>query len=316
MGLRVELEMLAVLLLLTPLVSDGLVVPKCELMNLLMSTVPEDVVDREKLVADLVCHADMTSHFDTSRINQVPSQDRPRERKTRGAPKTTRLPTTTAKTTTKPPARTTAKTTTKPPARTTTETFTNPPAKASGGATTKFSPKASGGATTKFSPKASGEATTNSLSPKMESILVPMPLDAAHELINQTEEEMRPPSNYSATDYVMPTPPPPPSKFSPRSRRGLGGPWTLYGVFQLADRVACTSSGKPSLNICNLSCDKLTDDDITDDIDCVLTILNYKSDRKTNPDLKDEANKEFRTMIDMLRKTCPRMDYAQYLAEC
>ncbi|KAG7316010.1 hypothetical protein KOW79_020876 [Hemibagrus wyckioides] len=296
MGLRVEVEMLAVLLLLTPLMSDGLVVPKCELMNLLMSAVPEDVVDREKLVADLVCHADMTSHFDTSRINQVPPQDRPRERKTRGAPKTPRLPTTT-----KPPAKPTTKATTKPPARTTTEPIPNPP------------PKGSGGATTNPPPKGSGGATTNSLSPKMmESTQAPMP----HEPTNQTDEEMHPPSNDSATGHVTSPPPPPPPPFGPRTRRGIGGLWTMYGVFQLSDRIACTSPGKPSLNICNLSCDKLTDDDITDDINCVLAILNYKIDRKGNPDVNDESNKQFRTMVDMLRNTCPKIDYTQYFADC
>lgn len=38
-------------------------------------------------------------------------------------------------------------------------------------------------------------------------------------------------------------------------KRSVEGPWSLYGVFQLSNRVACTSPNKPSLNLCNLSCD-------------------------------------------------------------
>lgn len=51
MGIRVELEMLAVLLLLTPLVSDGLVMPKCQVVDQLMSNIPADVPDHDNLVA-------------------------------------------------------------------------------------------------------------------------------------------------------------------------------------------------------------------------------------------------------------------------
>lgn len=31
--------------------------------------------------------------------------------------------------------------------------------------------------------------------------------------------------------------------------------WTLYGLFQLPDRIACTSGATPSLNLCNVTCD-------------------------------------------------------------
>ncbi|KAL0202876.1 hypothetical protein M9458_000894 [Cirrhinus mrigala] len=49
--------------------------------------------------------------------------------------------------------------------------------------------------------------------------------------------------------------------------------WNLYGVFQLSDQVACDSGMKPSLNICNTSCTAFTDDDVTDDIACLSTII-------------------------------------------
>ncbi|TSK18038.1 RAC-gamma serine/threonine-protein kinase [Bagarius yarrelli] len=50
--------------------------------------------------------------------------------------------------------------------------------------------------------------------------------------------------------------------------------WTLYGLFQLPDRIACTTGLEPSLNLCSIDCDSLIDDDIQDDIMCVETILN------------------------------------------
>lgn len=51
MGIRVGLEMLAVLLILTPLVSKGMVMPKCEVVDQLMSAVLADVPGHDKLVA-------------------------------------------------------------------------------------------------------------------------------------------------------------------------------------------------------------------------------------------------------------------------
>ncbi|MCI4393905.1 hypothetical protein PGIGA_G00162910 [Pangasianodon gigas] len=269
MGNRVDLEMLAVLLLLTPIVSDGLVVPKCQLVDQLMLTVPPDVPDRETQVAKITCHADITSHFDTSIVNEVAPQDVIGKRKTRGAPK-----------------------------------VNNPPK------TTKPPPKSSTKPLPKTTQKPKAQSTT--LVPKLQDV-------TRGPMINQTNLPIHPQSNYSHTDYAM-APPPPPSFNStytdPRDKRGVGGLWKLYGLFQLADRVACTSPKKPSFNICNLSCDKLIDDDITDDINCVLTIIKSKPNRKTNPEGQEEATRLIRTMNDMLMNTCPNMDYTQYLAEC
>uniref|UniRef100_A0A9J8BC03 lysozyme n=1 Tax=Cyprinus carpio carpio TaxID=630221 RepID=A0A9J8BC03_CYPCA len=48
----------------------------------------------------------------------------------------------------------------------------------------------------------------------------------------------------------------------------------LYGVFQLSDQWACDSGMNPSLNVCNMTCSALTDDDVTDDIACLKTLMN------------------------------------------
>ncbi|XP_053471937.1 uncharacterized protein LOC128602269 [Ictalurus furcatus] len=43
----------------------------------------------------------------------------------------------------------------------------------------------------------------------------------------------------------------------------------LYGIFQLRD-ITCNSGSSYSLDLCQLSCSALTDDDITDDIACLM----------------------------------------------
>ncbi|KAL2086573.1 hypothetical protein ACEWY4_017632 [Coilia grayii] len=49
--------------------------------------------------------------------------------------------------------------------------------------------------------------------------------------------------------------------------------WTLYGIFQLPDRVMCDSGLVPSLNICQTNCSNFLDDDVDDDIACVEEII-------------------------------------------
>ncbi|KAL7852371.1 hypothetical protein SRHO_G00181560 [Serrasalmus rhombeus] len=46
----------------------------------------------------------------------------------------------------------------------------------------------------------------------------------------------------------------------------------LYGIFQLSDDVACQSGSKYSRNLCKLDCKDLINDDISDDIECLMTL--------------------------------------------
>nr|XP_055060330.1 uncharacterized protein LOC129444022 [Misgurnus anguillicaudatus] len=55
----------------------------------------------------------------------------------------------------------------------------------------------------------------------------------------------------------------------------------LLGIFQLNDRVACDSGSNQSLNICRMSCSDLTDDDITDDVGCLKTLITKISNTTT-----------------------------------
>ncbi|KAG7220262.1 hypothetical protein INR49_018318 [Caranx melampygus] len=72
-----------------------------------------------------------------------------------------------------------------------------------------------------------------------------------------------------------------PRRAVPMDRGGWGSkpspPTTdpkLYGLFQLSDQLACSSnSSAPSPNVCGLNCTSLIDDDISDDISCMLHIL-------------------------------------------
>ncbi|KAK5865433.1 hypothetical protein PBY51_019703 [Eleginops maclovinus] len=50
--------------------------------------------------------------------------------------------------------------------------------------------------------------------------------------------------------------------------------WTLYGLFQLSDHLVCSSGATLSPNrICEVFCSDLLDDDIQDDISCVLKLI-------------------------------------------
>ncbi|XP_026869543.2 uncharacterized protein LOC113579652 [Electrophorus electricus] len=49
--------------------------------------------------------------------------------------------------------------------------------------------------------------------------------------------------------------------------------WKLYGLFQLPDHIACSSGSQQSLNLCNMTCNRLLDDDISDDITCVGIVI-------------------------------------------
>ncbi|KAF4075352.1 hypothetical protein AMELA_G00233750, partial [Ameiurus melas] len=52
-----------------------------------------------------------------------------------------------------------------------------------------------------------------------------------------------------------------------RSKRSSEDQTLLYGIFQLSD-ITCNSGSSYSLDLCQLNCSALTDDDITDDIAC------------------------------------------------
>ncbi|XP_064181197.1 sperm acrosome-associated protein 5-like [Anguilla rostrata] len=85
---------------------------------------------------------------------------------------------------------------------------------------------------------------------------------------------------------------------------------TLYGLFQLPGTVACTNGSNPSLNICQMDCAELIDDDITDDIACLKTLLTPDSSDQTNEDDDDgddDNGSKWRSFFkDMWKPTFPK----------
>ncbi|XP_042173588.1 uncharacterized protein LOC121845765 [Oncorhynchus tshawytscha] len=74
---------------------------------------------------------------------------------------------------------------------------------------------------------------------------------------------------------------------------------TLYGLFQLSDRVICSSGSSPSLNLCQMNCSALIDDDISDDFNCVKTI------KQTMESGRGQQTKALKRMIQLLfQKEC------------
>ncbi|XP_013777356.1 alpha-lactalbumin A-like [Limulus polyphemus] len=64
------------------------------------------------------------------------------------------------------------------------------------------------------------------------------------------------------------------SKYETTSYRTLSDGSANHGLFQINDRYWCQSANRsPSSNVCQLSCDRLRDDDIYDDVNCVLEMF-------------------------------------------
>ncbi|XP_023254863.1 coiled-coil domain-containing protein 80-like isoform X1 [Seriola lalandi dorsalis] len=189
----------------------------------------------------------MTTETTTSK----PTTAKTMTRKPTTVKRTTSKPTTVQKTTSKPT--TVQKTTSKP---TTTEPETTEPSQ-----TTLLSPSS------RRRKREAGAMSNESISTDMVSNM--------DELLNEEE------SNFDEDEMMQDD-----NKMTEEEERdGEDGekgkvdeadviqvPWSLgyYGLFQLSDSHFCDSGYRWSRNKCSTSCTAFTDDDITDDIDCVL----------------------------------------------
>ncbi|KAG5278433.1 hypothetical protein AALO_G00098940 [Alosa alosa] len=101
---------------------------------------------------------------------------------------------------------------------------------------------------------------------------------------------------------------------SEESAEQRGELWTLYGIFQLSDRVMCNSSSVPSLNICQMDCQAFLDDDIADDIACAVKII---PKMMSNPDEQTEAKALLKKMMALLfQPECSAVKYKEFFAAC
>ncbi|XP_039541829.1 uncharacterized protein LOC120489212 [Pimephales promelas] len=108
----------------------------------------------------------------------------------------------------------------------------------------------------------------------------------------------------------------PPSIFGDSSEEDssetLGVTTKLFGIFQLNDRVACDSGSGQSLNICQINCSALIDDDIRDDITCLKTLL----DSVTNAAAPVFAPRPKKKKHMLCVKECRNVNPLQYFAVC
>ncbi|XP_075948135.1 lysozyme c-1 [Anarhichas minor] len=73
-----------------------------------------------------------------------------------------------------------------------------------------------------------------------------------------------------------------PHSVTPRSAKMSPGPSgpphqdeeapTFYGLFQLSNLLACSDGTTPSPDICSMDCNDFIDDDISDDLKCLLKV--------------------------------------------
>ncbi|XP_036812531.1 uncharacterized protein si:dkey-39a18.1 isoform X2 [Oncorhynchus mykiss] len=139
---------------------------------------------------------------------------------------------------------------------------------------------------------------------------------------NNDNHPTRPPRPNYPTRLTLPTRPEQPPK---RGKRHAGNHFTsgeessseeetmgtLYGLFQLSDRVICSSGSTPSLNLCQMNCSALIDDNISDDFNCVKTI------KQTMESGRGQQTKALKRMINLLfQKECVATVASSYFSKC
>ncbi|XP_076156530.1 uncharacterized protein LOC143139690 [Alosa pseudoharengus] len=103
------------------------------------------------------------------------------------------------------------------------------------------------------------------------------------------------------------------SSSSEESAEQRGELWTLYGIFQLSDRVMCNSSSVPSLNICQMDCQAFLDDDIADDIACAVKIT---PKMMSNPEQTKGKDLLKKMMALLFQPECSAVKYKEFFAAC
>ncbi|XP_043107148.1 sperm acrosome-associated protein 5 [Puntigrus tetrazona] len=117
--------------------------------------------------------------------------------------------------------------------------------------------------------------------------------------------------NTSFVKHIPARPKEPLNIFSIKASAARRPVWSLHGVFQLSNQLACVSGMTPSLNTCNTSCTAFTDDDVTDDIACLNTIIS-----SIKPKPKNSTNLPLVTLSTILVKECHSRVPSSYYAEC
>ncbi|KAM4595708.1 uncharacterized protein V3H82_003095 [Fundulus diaphanus] len=85
----------------------------------------------------------------------------------------------------------------------------------------------------------------------------------------------------------------------------------LYGLFQFAEGLVCSSENNTLPNLCGISCNKLIDDDISDDINCLVKLLTEIVKKGFTSEHSKGLWKAIKKLID---DKCNNVD--QYFKEC
>ncbi|XP_041839196.1 uncharacterized protein LOC121638451 [Melanotaenia boesemani] len=89
--------------------------------------------------------------------------------------------------------------------------------------------------------------------------------------------------------------------------------WTQYGLFQLCNGLICSDGITKSPNICGIDCLNLTDDNITDDINCVLKLFTDLVKNGFRSANWKELSKVFKLIF---QEHCKDIQASKYFAEC
>ncbi|XP_053532219.1 uncharacterized protein LOC128629221 isoform X2 [Ictalurus punctatus] len=301
MKVRVGVEMLAalVVLFLALGASDGVVMNKCELGDKLNSTLPENLLDQiTDLVAKIVCHVELSSHFNTSAINHVIGPNVHSfirggrgGRKGRSAESSSEESSEEDSDSSSGEGRRKRSTSTSSSEESSEEDSDS--SSGEGRRKRSTSTSSSEESSEEDSDSSSGEGRrkrSTSTSSSEES----------------SEEDSDSSSGAGRRKRSRSR-----SSSEKSNKRNM---WTLYGLFQLPDRIACTSGSEPSLDLCSMACDSLIDDNITDDIACVETILNKMLSAANNPGPnKALFNKLY---ANFFQKECKNVEDLAYFSTC
>ncbi|GAA6068727.1 uncharacterized protein LOC113537617 isoform X2 [Tachysurus ichikawai] len=321
MKVRVMVEMLAVVvaLFLAFGVSDGLVINKCELRDELNSTLPEKMLDKiTNLVAKIVCHADLSSHLNTSTIKYITGPNIKKFIQIQD-----------------------------PKGNSSTTTEGRRGRKGNSSTTTAGSKGRKGRSVRSRSEVSSEEDIQGPKSNFNSSTVNPVTLPKGNSSTitagskgrkgrslkssseESSEEDIRGPKSNFNSSMVNPVTLPKGNSSAitehPRGRKSRSAEssseesdeqtiWTLYGLFQLPNRIACTSGFEPSLNLCKMDCDSLIDDNIRDDISCVETILNKMLSAENSNGPTEELFHKL--SADFFQKTCIKEENSKYFSTC
>ncbi|KAM9745320.1 uncharacterized protein ACNS7B_009726 [Menidia menidia] len=299
--MKLGLLLVLAVAVVVPSISESRVVNKCEVRAQLMDTIrlPRRLARfKEEIVAIVTCEAQRRSHLNTGLVRvhgkrkttTTAQPTRPATTGTKTATEAattkaqTQAPTTTTTTTTtraQTQAPTTGTTTTTPTPTTGTPTTTTTTTPTPTTTTTTPTPTTTTTTTTTTTPVAGGRkkrraSSSSETSMDSEEVMEEIFADEDHQFNEQQLEDdddhldADETGEEDSSSELMDGKRHRRSAHRRRSRKRV--PWSLglYGIFQLSDSHFCSSGYRWSRNVCRAKCSDFADEDITDDVACLV----------------------------------------------